>query len=301
MTLVTDQASGTINEHVVSLRNGIRVRTLDDGSGPIVLLLHGNPDSADEYLAPIRLLKNRFRCIAPDLPGYGRRDCTYALPNDFDYSHRRQVEFLDAFLVELNIHETFTLVVHDIGGIMGVPWAAQNVNRLNAMMYTNTVVFPRHRWFNLAYRWGDNSGLGRAGANLSMQSLGWAHGWFFRRVFSRQNPQLTTGEIERFVTHFALNPIAKATTLVEFRQLIKPDFFDGYDEMLQTISKSIPTATVWGEGDPYIPNHSPQELLAKKTMVLPNVGHWVAIVAAETLAQEICALHSASSANELKS
>src|SRR5215510_293975 len=238
-----------IHEYDVSLPNGIRVRTLDEGQGPVALCSHGNPDNADEYAPLIHLLKGQFRCIAPDLPGYGRRDRSYPLPSDFDYSVRAQVEFLESFLDQLQIREPLTLVVHDIGGIMGVPWAARHLDRLNGLLYTNTVVFPKHRWFSLAYRWGNPFARGQAIANLSMDWLAWANGWLFRRIFSRQNPQLGADQIERFVEHFALNPIAKQTTLVEFRQLTRPDFFDDFGAMLQSIADSIPTATLWGEMD----------------------------------------------------
>jgi pimeloyl-ACP methyl ester carboxylesterase len=274
----------------VTLANGIRVRVLDEGSGPTLVLLHGNPDNADEWTNLIRRLKGKFRCIAPDLPGYGRRNVTYPLPESFDYSVEAQVGFIDALLTQFYIPDKITLVVHDIGGFMGVPWAARNLALLDAMIYTNTVVFPKHKWFELAYRWGNNSPRGRRIARLSMAALGWFNGAFFRRVFSRQNPQLSRAEVDRFTTEFALNSIAKETTLVEFRQVTKFEFFDGYDQMLKTISASVPTAAVWGEGDPYIPNHRPSELLARKTVVLPKAGHWVPIVAADILAQQILAV-----------
>jgi pimeloyl-ACP methyl ester carboxylesterase len=275
----------------VDLANGIRVRVLDEGTGPILLLLHGNPDNADEWQNLIGRLKSKFRCIAPDLPGYGRRNSSYALPESFDYTVEAQVGFVDSLLAQLNIQGKITLVVHDIGGFMGVPWAARHVDSLDAMIYTNTVVFPKHKWFDLAYRWGNDSPSGQRIANVSMAALGWLNGALFRRVFSRQNPQLSRAEIDRFTREFARNPIAKQTTLVEFRQATKADFFDGFDQMLKTISASVPTVAVWGEGDPYIPNHQPAELLARKTIVLPKVGHWVPIVAADTLAQQIMAVH----------
>ncbi|MEP7287933.1 MAG: alpha/beta hydrolase, partial [Chloroflexota bacterium] len=288
----TDHKLGTMKEYTVSLPNGLRVRTLDDGNGPILLLLHGNPDNADEWKPLIELLRDNFRCIAPDLPGYGRQDSTYPLPASYDYSREVQISFVDDLLAQLNIPGKITLVVHDIGGIMGVPWAARHVDKLDAMIYTNTVVFPKHKWFNLAYRWGNDSSTGRPIANLSMAALGWFQGALFRRIFSRQNPQLPTLELDRFVTDFALNPIAQQTSLCEFRQITKFSFFDGYDVFLKTISDSVPTVALWGEGDPYIPTHSPEELLAQKTIVLPKVGHWVPIIAADVLAQNIRAVFS---------
>lgn len=275
------------NEYVIDLPNGIRVRTIDEGKGPILLMLHGNPDNADEWKPLIRLLKNDFRCLAPDLPGYGRRGQAHPLPDSFDYSINSQVGFIEALLTHLNIEDKITLVVHDIGGIMGIPWAAQNLDRLDAMIYTNTVAYQNFKWFDTAYRWGNDSSSGRRIAHFSMNVIGWFHGWLFKKMFSIQNPQLISQQIDRFVEDFALNTIAKHTTLCEFRQITKPDFFNGYEQMLKAISKSVPTLTMWGKDDPYVQDHYAHELLAQKTIVTPNIGHWVPLVAADSMAREI--------------
>jgi pimeloyl-ACP methyl ester carboxylesterase len=159
------------------------------------------------------------------------------------------------------------------------------------VIYTNTVAYPRFRWFNLAYRWGRDDRLGRGLARVSMAALGWLHGQLFRRVFARQHPRLSPAEIERFVRDFALNPVAKATTLCEFRRITQPDFFDGYDQMLQAIATAVPTLTLWGKGDPYVPDRFAPQLFAHETLMLPDVGHWVPIITADALAHHVRALH----------
>ena len=58
-----------LRERTLDLPDGIRVRTIDEGQGQTVLLLHGNPDNADEWRTLIDLLKEQFRGVAPDLPG----------------------------------------------------------------------------------------------------------------------------------------------------------------------------------------------------------------------------------------
>jgi pimeloyl-ACP methyl ester carboxylesterase len=278
-------------ERVLDLSGGVRVRAIDAGSGPTVLLLHGNPDNADEWSSLIDLLADDFRCVAPDLPGYGRRGHSYILPTQYRYTREEQVAFVETLLDCMGIRDKITLVLHDIGGIMGVPWAARNTDRLHAVIYTNTVAYPRFRWFPLAYRWGRDDLLGRGLAEVSMAALGWFHGWLFRRIFSRQNPQLSASAIARFVQDFALNAVAKETTLCEFRSLTKPEFFAGYDHLLQTIAASVPTLTLWGEGDPYVHDRFALQLFAQETIMLPQVGHWVPIIAAKTLATQIRALH----------
>jgi pimeloyl-ACP methyl ester carboxylesterase len=279
-------------ERIVSLRRGLRVRVIDEGRGPVALLLHGNPDNVDEYRALIELLRTDYRCVAPDLPGYGRRYETIPLPASFDYSREAQIGFVDDLLDELQITEKVFLIVHDIGGIMGVPWAARNTSRLRGVIYTNTVAYPRYRWFPLAYAWGADSPLGRRLAALRMTAIGLFGGRLFRKIYTGQHPRLSAAEIERFTVDFALNDVAKATTLRQFRQLTRADFFDGYDEMLRAIAQAVPTATVWGDGDPYVETRFAEQLFARKTTILPGVGHWVPILAAAAIADQLRALES---------
>jgi pimeloyl-ACP methyl ester carboxylesterase len=276
-----------ITERTVDLRSGVRVRVLDEGQGPPLLLLHGNPDNADEWSGLIRRLRSDFRCVAPDLPGYGPLGKTYELPRSYRYTRDEQVTFVDEVLEAVGVEGPLTLVVHDIGGIMGVPWAAKNTRRLRAVVYTNTVAFPRFGWFPLARMFGARGPLGRRVASANVNLIGWFGGALFRRAFSRQNPELSAAEIDRFVRDFGCNDVAKQTTLRQFQEVTRIEFFDGYDAMLEAIRAAVPTLTLWGEGDPYVPTRFAEQLLAQKTTLLPGVGHWVPIVASERLAGEL--------------
>jgi pimeloyl-ACP methyl ester carboxylesterase len=124
-----------------------------------------------------------------------------------------------------------------------------------------------------------------------MRFLGWFGGSVFRKAFARQNPQLDGEQIDRFVRDFALNSVAKATTLRQFRRITRTEFFDGYDVMLKSIAGQVPTLTLWGDGDPYVRDtRLAEQLFAKRTILLADVGHWVPIVAADRLASEIHSL-----------
>jgi|GEM_PF-3129940 len=50
---------------------GARLHHIDEGSGPVVVLLHGNPAWCFVYRHVVRALRSRYRCIAIDLPGFG--------------------------------------------------------------------------------------------------------------------------------------------------------------------------------------------------------------------------------------
>src|SRR2546425_587260 len=51
--------------------DGAQVHYVDEGSGPPLLLLHGNPTWSFLYRAIITGLRDRFRCVALDYPGFG--------------------------------------------------------------------------------------------------------------------------------------------------------------------------------------------------------------------------------------
>ena len=83
-----------IEERRISLPDlGIVTRVLEAGAGPSVLMLHGNPDNADEWAPLIARLGARYRCIAPDFPGYGKspeppRAFTYDLADQMRFCRR---------------------------------------------------------------------------------------------------------------------------------------------------------------------------------------------------------------------
>lgn len=51
--------------------DGHTVHYVDEGSGPTLLLLHGNPTWSFVYRDVIRALRDEFRCVAVDYPGFG--------------------------------------------------------------------------------------------------------------------------------------------------------------------------------------------------------------------------------------
>ena len=55
--------------------DGLRMHVVDEGEGPPILLLHGEPTSSYLWRNVIPpLVANGFRAVAPDLIGFGRSD-----------------------------------------------------------------------------------------------------------------------------------------------------------------------------------------------------------------------------------
>jgi haloalkane dehalogenase len=278
-------ATAAVVEKMVDLDGlGVRTRVLVAGKGAPVVLLHGNPDNADQWRAVIERLAAHHRCIAPDIPGYGQSpEPTPA----FSYSVSDQIAFLDAVLDRCNVTEPVILVVHDIGGMMGIPWAAANLSRVRGLLITNTVAFEGFRWFAIARRWGDSSLLGRLRSTLMMKVIGLRGGRMFRQLFAGQNPQLAPAEVDRITRTFALSRDAKNATLRQFRQMMHGDVFVGFDQMNAKIAAQVPVQVLWGENDPYLDASHAHRFGGVTPQILPGVGHWVANVAPDAVATSV--------------
>ena len=267
-------SSTSMEERIAVASIGGATRVLREGAGPPVLLLHGSPDTATEWRGVMRELGGHACCYAPDLPGLGRCD---EPPSAFDYSRPAIHRFLDETVEGLGIQGKVVVVVHDIGGVFGVPWAAANLARVAGVVITNTVVFERFPWFGAAKAWASEGTIGRARAEAGMWALGLANGALFRRVFGRISPELPAEDLGRMTREFALDTKSKRCTLRLSRRMVPWEFFDGVDAMVRELIAKVPVRVLWGTRDPYIPARYADSFPGAATTVLQGAGHWVPI------------------------
>jgi haloalkane dehalogenase len=279
-----------VQEHKLLVQpSGVHTRLLAAGAGPLVLMLHGNPDNADEWRPMMGRLGSRFRCLAPDFPGYGHA----TLPGTFGYTLAEQVQFVDSVLDAMRAEGPVILVVHDTGGMAGTAWAAANLHRLRGVVVTNTVAFEGFPWFEIARTWGGRSPMERLRAQIGMFAIGLRKGALFKKIFGRQSPQLSQADLNRFAASFALNRVAKAAALRQFRHCTLPAFFAGFDAMWSKISQSVPCRVVWGDRDPYISAEYAQRFGQARVTIVPDGGHWLALTAPERLAAAVDEVNAA--------
>lgn len=125
--------------------DGLRMAYVDEGSGPVVLLLHGEPSWSYLYRKMVPVLVDAgFRVVAPDLIGFGRSDKPTRLE---DYTYARHVEWLRSVLLEGGLGLTgITLVCQDWGGLLGLRLLAEHPDRFAGVVATNTgLPDGRHR------------------------------------------------------------------------------------------------------------------------------------------------------------
>ena len=162
--------------------NGVRLHCMVEGEGPLVLLLHGFPETSHAWRKQIPALAKRFRVVAPDLRGYGRSE----KPRGID-AYRTPVLADD---IAALIHEFGTerahVVGHDWGG--GVAWSLailrpEVVNRLAVLNCPHPAIMQRalrsnwtqirKSWYIFAFQlpWLPEWALSRSGAKALKDSL----------------------------------------------------------------------------------------------------------------------------------
>jgi haloalkane dehalogenase len=89
-----------------------------------------------------------YRCIAPDLPGFGRSD----KPTNLGwYSYDRHVELITALLSGLDLREA-TAVLHDWGGAIGLRVAVENPELISKLVVMDTGLFTGHQKMTDAWK-----------------------------------------------------------------------------------------------------------------------------------------------------
>jgi haloalkane dehalogenase len=145
----------------------LRMHHLDEGSGPPVLLLHGEPTWAYLYRTMVPILRERARVVAPDYLGFGRSD----KPTDRAfYTYDRHVRSVTALVERLDLSD-LTIVVQDWGGPIGLRFAVEHPERVARLVVLNTALFaPTGRPPNPAFlEW--RAFAERAGLELPVGSV----------------------------------------------------------------------------------------------------------------------------------
>jgi pimeloyl-ACP methyl ester carboxylesterase len=103
-------------------------------NAPVLLLLHGFPSSSHMFRDLIPLLADRYRVIAPDLPGFGY---TKTPPRgEFQFTFDTLAAVIDDFTQALSL-ERFAMYVFDYGAPTGYRLAMAHPERVTALVTQN--------------------------------------------------------------------------------------------------------------------------------------------------------------------
>lgn len=139
--------------------DGVDVFYREAGSpdAPVLLLLHGFPASSFQYRDLIPLLADRFRVIAPDLPGFGFTNVP--AERHYEYTFDSLAKTMLAFTEGLGL-KRFALYVFDYGAPTGFRMALARPERVTAIVSQNGNVYEEglgDAWAPIQRYWRDPS------------------------------------------------------------------------------------------------------------------------------------------------
>jgi haloalkane dehalogenase len=116
---------------------GHHIHYIDEGRGPLFLFVHGIPTWSFYYRNIIMNLRDSFRCIALDLPGFGLSKA----PRNFEYNLKNESSIFGQFVRALNLSDV-TMMVHSIGGPVGLKFATMDPKRFSGLVLSGTFAWP---------------------------------------------------------------------------------------------------------------------------------------------------------------
>lgn len=229
--------------------DGVKVfyRAAGDTAAPVVLLLHGFPSSSFMFRELIPRLADRYRVIAPDLPGFGFTQVP--AERRYVYTFDGLAKTIDAFTQALPI-KRFAIYVFDYGAPTGFRLAAAHPERITAIVSQNGNAYEE--------------GLGDAWAPIRKY---WAEPTAENREVIRKNILNLEGTRWQY-THGVTNPdsIPPESYTLDAALLERPGnkdiqldlFLDYatnvklYPKFQEYFRKSKPSLlAIWGKNDPF--------------------------------------------------
>jgi cis-3-alkyl-4-acyloxetan-2-one decarboxylase len=119
---------------------GGRLHYIDQGSGPAIVMVHGNPTWSYYFRHLIKALQINHRVIAIDHMGCGLSD----KPLSYPYCLQQHIENLEILINHLNLQK-FSMVVHDWGGPIGLGTVINRLDLLDKLVILNTAAFHSTR------------------------------------------------------------------------------------------------------------------------------------------------------------
>jgi haloalkane dehalogenase len=249
----------------------MRHRDQGPADAPVALLLHGFPESSYMWRDLMPAVAGAgWRAIAPDLAGFG--DSEPDPPGTWE----RHVEAVERFRREQGI-DRCVLIVHDWGGLIGLRWACEHPDAVEALVISSTGFFADGQWHGMA------DALRTPGVGEQVVD------GIDRDGFAGLLGSLSTGigddAIEEYFKALADEPRRRG--LLELYRSGDFSKVAAYD----LAALSVPALLVWGENDEFAPvagaHRFERELPDTELVVVEGAGHFVWEDAPERCAEAV--------------
>ncbi len=253
--------------------DGTRVRYVDAGEGPVVVLLHGFASSIENWVKVLPELTKSYRVIALDLRGFGWTDRP-----ETDYSPEAQAKLVAALLEERGVHGKVSLVAHSWGSSVALAFALAQPERVERLALYDAWVYDNQlpSMFHMARA----PGLGEMLFGL----------FYDQRADERitqafYDPEFITEALVEDVERAFDRPGTRAAALATVRGMDFTRMESKY------ASVKVPTLLLWGREDnvtpPSIGERLTRSLPQSKLIVYPRCGHFPMLEAASESTRDL--------------
>jgi pimeloyl-ACP methyl ester carboxylesterase len=245
----------------------LRVRYVREGTGPVIVMLHGSGSSLDAFDAVARRLRDRCEVVRIDLPGFG---LTGPRP-DRDYRIGTYTRFMDQLLGQLGIGSA-VLVGNSLGGNIAWQYALDFPDRVRGLVLVNATGYPEKSAPD-AIRLARNPVVGQL-----------LRRWGPRGAVARnlRSAAGRTGVVDDAMIDRVDAMAGRAGNRGAFVDLARTDQVDRSQEISRI---SVPTLVV--RGDRIDGQHFARDITGSREVVLPGVGHLLPEEAPEELADAL--------------
>ncbi|WP_312318825.1 alpha/beta hydrolase [Stenotrophomonas sp.] len=220
-------------------------REAGPADAPAVLLLHGFGASSYMFRDLIPVLAQRYRVIAPDLPGFGQT--TVKPGTAFDYTFDNVASVIDAFTVEKGL-DRYAIYVFDYGAPVGWRLAVANPQKITAIVSQNGNAYEEGLsagWADMRKAWAaptaENREALRRFNTPDMIKWQYTEGVRDTSLIAPESYQLASAAIERIGVEPQMDLLLDyGSNVRQYPQLHA--FFRQYQP---------PTLAIWGKNDPF--------------------------------------------------
>lgn len=258
-----------------------RVHYIDEGDGPPILFCHGNPTWSFLYRDIVRALRDRFRCVAIDYPGFGLSDRPLS---GYGYTIAEHADVVRQIVEHLELDD-LVVMGQDWGGPIGAHLASRDPDRIRGVVFGNTWLGPADRPSTRLFA--------RLMSSGPVQRRILEKNLFVERLMPRMAARSLTEEEMEHYRAVQPTPEARRGVAEMPKQILGASAW--LSELLPRVRETLsakPALMLWGMRDPafrprvYLPRM--QELFPdNRTIELPQAKHFIQEDAPQAIAAGI--------------
>lgn len=244
------------------------VHYIDEGAGPTVLLLHGNPDWSFLYRKIVSGLGSDVRCVAPDYPGFGLS----VHPDGYRYTPAEHADVVLELIEHLDLRE-MVVMGQDWGGPIGMDVASRSPDRVKGLVMGNTWFWPSDDRITKAFS--------RTMGSPPLQWMIKQRNFFVKGLMKRAlRVELSDMEFAHY-TDVVPTPESREGIAVFPKEILDSHAWLGQLEsrVAQTL-RGKPASLVFGKKDPALASTATiarwrREFPDARCVELPDAGHYI--------------------------